>query len=109
MSIDQTNVIDAIGVDNQTGEVVLTIADQLEWTGSDNEHLLLLQEKLNTYLRFVESGEIMKVYPDAKERTVIIDVTCKHALTESARNFFTQVSPIVSGAGMSLRYRQFAQ
>ena len=77
MSIDQTNVVDAIGVDNATGDVVLTIADHLEWTGSDNEHLLLLQEKLNTYLSFVESGELLEAYPDAKGRTVLIDVVCK--------------------------------
>ncbi|MGO8134287.1 DUF6572 domain-containing protein, partial [Rhizobium ruizarguesonis] len=57
MALDETNVIDAIGVDKATGELVLTITDHLEWKGSDSEHLLLLQEKLNTYLGFVESGE----------------------------------------------------
>jgi hypothetical protein len=107
MSVEQTNVIDAIGVDNQTGELVLTITDHLEWTESDNEHRLLLQEKLNTYLRFVESGEILQTYPDSKERAVAIDVVCKYALSESANNFYTQVAGIVGGAGIKLRHRQF--
>lgn len=106
MSVDQTNVIDAIGVDIQTGAVFLTISDQIEWTGNDNEHLMQLQDKLNTYLRFVESGEILQVYPDAKGRAVVIDVVCKYLLSEPALNFFSQVSTIVNGAGIKLQYRQ---
>lgn len=107
MSVDQKNVVDAIGIDNVTGDIVLTIADHLEWVGSDNEHLLLLQEKLNTYLRFVESGEILKTYPDAKDRTVLIDVVCKYPLNEQAQSFYSQVTQIVEDAGMKLRHRLF--
>lgn len=107
MSVDQTNVVDAIGIDNATGDVVLTITDHLEWTGRDNEHLLLLQEKLNTYLSFVESGEIFETYPDAKGRTVLIDVVYKYALNQQAQDFYSQVTPVVEGAGMKLRHRLF--
>lgn len=107
MSVDQTNIVDAIGVDNSTGEVVLTIVDQFEWTGSDNEHLLLLQEKLNTYLSFVESGEMLETYPGAKNRTVLIDVVCKYPLSQQAQGFYNQIAPIVEGAGLKLRHRLF--
>lgn len=107
MSVDKTNVVDAIGVDIQTGELVLTISDHLEWTGSDNEHLLLLQEKLNTYLRFVESGEVLKSYPDAKGKDMVIDVVFMCALNEQARKFLCQVATIVEGVGMKLRHHQF--
>lgn len=72
MSVDQINVVDFIGVDNSTGHVVLTITDHIEWIDGDSEHLLLLQEKLNTYLSFVESGEILETYPDAKDRPVLL-------------------------------------
>jgi hypothetical protein len=107
MSVDQTNVVDSIGIDIATGDVVLTITDHLEWTGSDNEHLLLLQEKLNTYLSFVESGEIFETYPDAKGRAVLIDVVCRWALNQQAQGFYSQVTPIVEGAGMKLQHRLF--
>jgi hypothetical protein len=105
MSVDQTNVVDAIGVDNATGDVVLTITDHREWTGSDNEHRLLLQEKLNTYLSFVESGELLESYPNAKGRAVLIDVVCKCPLNQQAQGFYDQVTQIVEGAGMKLRHR----
>lgn len=107
MSIDQTNVVDAIGVDNATGDVVLTISDHLEWTGSDNEHLLLLQEKLNTYLSFVESGEILETYPNGKDRAVLIDVVCKYPLNQKAQGFYSQITSIVENAGMKFRHRLF--
>jgi hypothetical protein len=62
MGVQQTTVIDAIGIDKVTGAVHLTIADALEWGAS---HLRLLQEKLNAYPAFVESGELHSAYPSA--------------------------------------------
>lgn len=104
MSVDQTGVVDAIGVDSTTGQVVLTITDHLEW---DNEHLLLLQEKLNTYLSFVESGELLDFYPDSKGREVFINVVCKFPPNEIAKGFLSQVGGIVKGAGMKFDWRVF--
>ena len=108
MSVDQTNVVDAIGVDNSTGDLVLTIMDHLEWIGNDNEHLLLLQEKLNTYLSFVESGDLLESYPNAKGRAVLIDVVCKYPPSQQAQGFYNQVTQIVEGVGMKLRHRLFS-
>lgn len=105
MSIDQTGVVDAIGVDDSSGEVVLTITDQFEW--GDNEHLLMLQEKLNTYLSFVESGEILDTYPDSKGRNVLISLVCKYPPDENGLGFLNQVSGIVEGAGMKFSYQVF--
>jgi len=67
MSIEQHNVIDFARVDSQSGEVVLSITDHLDWNNS-NEHLWQLQEKFNAYLRYIESGEILKKYPEAKNQ-----------------------------------------
>jgi hypothetical protein len=104
MSVDKTNAIDAIGVDKLTEDVVLTIADHLVWSESDNEHLLLLQEKLNAYLSFVESGELLQTYPNAKGRAVLIDVVCKYPPTRQAKSFCSKVAQIVEAAGMKLRF-----
>ena len=105
MSVDQTNVVDAIGVDNASGDVVLTITDHLEWSRNDDKHMLLLQEKINSYLSFVESGEVLDSYPDAKGRVVLIDVVCKYPLSQQAQGFYSQIAPIVEGAGIKLQYR----
>lgn len=62
MSIEDQGSVDAIGID-QEGVVVRTLSDHLEW---DDGHLFLLQEKINTYLAFLESGEVFETYPDSK-------------------------------------------
>ena len=105
MSIDQTGVVDAIGVDDSSGEVVLTITDRFKW--GDNKHLLMLQEKLNTYLSFVESGEILDTYPDSKGRNVLISLVCKYPPDENGLGFLNQVLSIVEGAGMKFSYQVF--
>lgn len=107
MTIDQSNVVDAIGVDKETGDLVLTIVDHLEWTSNFDEHLQLLQEKLDTYLCFIESGEIYQTYPDAKNRPVLIDVVYMYPLNRQALNIFNMVIWIIEGAGMRLRHRIF--
>ena len=55
MSVENSQVIDAISI-NPQDVVVLTISDHLEWD-EENEHLLLLQNKINAYLGVIESGE----------------------------------------------------
>ena len=82
---------------------MLYITDHLAWSESDNEHLLLLQEKLNAYFRFVESGELLETYPDAKDRTVLIDVVCKYPPSQQAQGFCSKAAQIAEGAGMKFR------
>jgi hypothetical protein len=57
MSVLDPNSVDAAGIDKESGDVVLTISDHLEWDDA-NGHLLALQAKLNGYLRFVEGGDL---------------------------------------------------
>ena len=105
MSVDQTDVVDAIGVDEVSGKVVLTISDHLEW--SENEHLLQLQEKVNTYLSFIESGELLSSYPDASGREVLINVVCKYPPDDRGVGFLRQVASVVDGAGIEFGYHVF--
>jgi hypothetical protein len=79
MSIENSEIIDFISIDNTSDECVLTISDHLEW-GIENNHLLLLQEKLNKYLAFIESGEIFDSYPKSKDRKIRIDLVSKYKL-----------------------------
>lgn len=66
MSLDQLDKIDIIST-NPKGEVVLHIADHLEWT-LQKDHILLLQDKINAYLQFIESGQILEEYPTAIDK-----------------------------------------
>lgn len=43
MTVEETKVGDAIGIDKASGQVVMTIADHLDWVDEDC-HFLALQE-----------------------------------------------------------------
>jgi hypothetical protein len=101
-----SRVVDFVSTDPATGEVVLTISDHLAWEGT--EHLQLLQEKLNTYLAFIESRELVESYSNAKGRPVRIDVVCKFPPPREAEQFLTKAASVTSVAGFALSWRVFA-
>jgi hypothetical protein len=108
MSIEQTDVVDLIGTDRMTGHVTLTISDHLDWSDSV-AHQLLLQTKLNRYLAFVESGEILQSYPNAKDRPIIFELVFKFVPDEGGRAFLAKVKPIIESAGFSFREEIFTR
>ena len=77
MSVAETDKIDAFAVDKQGKRVFLTIIDPLLWD-EENVHLFALQEKINTYLYFIESGELLTSLPDSKGLDITIELILKH-------------------------------
>ncbi len=104
MSIEQTNVVDAIGIERTTGIVVLTITDHLDWSDEDG-HLRMLQDKINAYVRFVESGELCTSYPRAAGRPVRFNVVGKHEPGSRALNFLEVVRAELIQAGVEFTFR----
>src|SRR5690606_21130206 len=103
MSIEDTQVIDFISARPNSGEVVLTVTDHLEW--GESQHLVMLQDKLNSYLAFIESGEILECYPNAKGSKLRIEVVCKFPPDEEGRNFLGRAGEVVNKAGFVFGYR----
>ena len=62
MTVEQIHTVDFVGID-LTGRAVLTISDHLSWDDIESHHFTL-QEKLNAYLRYIESGEMTEKRPD---------------------------------------------
>ena len=108
MAVDQTDKIDAIGVDLRTGCVVLTISDHLPWISAADGHLELLRAKLNAYLAFIESGQLVEAYPDAAGKRVVINVVGKHDLSGPASEFLDNATATISAAGLTLQFEKFA-
>lgn len=104
MSVEQTSVIDMIGINRDSGKVILTVSDHLPWDAKEHEHLLLLQEKINTYLRFIESGEVYREYPDALKHQFVIEVVGQYSLSEKAQAFYAAVTPVVRQSGFEISF-----
>ena len=88
MSVENPEVVDAIGIDNASGDVVLTISDHLEWDAAKT-HLLVLQDKINRYIGFIESGELLTTYSKAEGRKIRIEVCCKYCHPKRVSRFLT--------------------
>ena len=99
MSVVDTDSIDAIGLDKEARRVFLSIIDPLVWD-NENVHLFTLQEKINTYLHFIESGELLKALPDAAGFDIAIELILKHMPTDEAITFFDKTMQILFDKGV---------
>jgi hypothetical protein len=104
MSIVDSNNIDAIGIERKSNSAILTISDHLVWD-DDTDHLLLLQNKLNSYVSFIESGQLVEIYPNASGRSLIIDIVCKYPLNKKGRDFIEEVEKVIEKIGIRIRIR----
>ena len=103
MSIDQTHEIDFASIDKTSGDLWLTISDHLPWEGDEGNHLVLLENKLNSYLSFIESGEIFKTISDANGCSIVINLVGKFPLSQSAASFFGRARTAMEAAGFRLQ------
>jgi hypothetical protein len=108
MSIEQLNTVDIVSEDKESGAVVLSITDRLDWSDT-MKHQTLLQAKLNRYLAFVESGEILERYPKAKGRRLIIRIAFKFKPDLEGRKFLSKVKEIIESAAFGFRPEIFAE
>lgn len=107
MSIAETKVIDIIAIPEwEPDSVVLVITDHLEWEdeAQQGEHLLLLQEKINTYIAFIESGELLESYPPAKGKSPKIRVNGLYQLPEQGEIFIDRVTEVLKEAGIGFEF-----
>jgi hypothetical protein len=86
----------------------LAISDHLSWADDPVRHMWLIQEKLNKYLAFVESGEIFDSYPHYRGQPIKIRVVAKYPLTDGAVDFYKKVTPIVESAGFGFEFKLLA-
>jgi hypothetical protein len=103
MSIDQLDKIDIIST-SDAGDVVLHIADHLEWD-KEQEHILLLQDKINAYLQFIDDGQIFEHYPTATKTNIVIEVVFKYDPPKSIFIYLNRFKEMVSDFGIPLTWR----
>jgi hypothetical protein len=104
MSVVETDKIDAIGTDKVSGDIILTISDHLDWDDG-LQHLEILQEKLNSYIEFIEGGQILEDYPNSIGKKMIIEIVSKFQYNEQGNDFIEKVKPIIQSIGADIRQR----
>jgi hypothetical protein len=105
MAVDDPDTVDIMSLDAH-GAIILTIADHLGWNDS-RSHQYTIQMKMNRYLSFIESGEILGHYPDAGARRVVIRVVTMTEPDADGISFLRSAQAIVERAGFGFEHRTF--
>ena len=105
MTISDTDRIDIIATRPGSPQVRLVIADHLDWAHI-NDHALLLQEKVNAYLAFIESGELRRRPETARIESpdVWIWVRGMHEPPPEAGPFLARVEAFLATMGVRFRF-----
>lgn len=104
MSILDTDKVDMIGIPkDNTGLVRLGITDHLCWNDDILEHLL--QEKINSYIRFIESKEVYEAFPESKGiNNFLIEIFFLYEIPPECIEFLEKLKGVLVSINTSLRY-----
>lgn len=92
LNVERTNVLDAVAYDEENSKLIMLLSDGMDWY-DEARHLLLLQEKLNHYIAYIETEQYLKSYPKPKQIEIQIKFLFKE--TELCEKFLEQVKQIV--------------
>jgi len=105
MPADEPDTIDIVAT-APDGTVSLIVSDHLDWRDSLN-HQLILQDKLNAYLRFFESGEMYAKFPKSQGQWPQIEIVFKYEPDEDGKAFLTRAAKVIESAGLTLTHSLF--
>ena len=106
MSVHETDTVDYIYVEEQSEAPVLVVSDPLGWTPPEEDpHIELLREKLNTQIVFVNTGQLVQVWPEFRDGKIVwVEVAARCSLTPRAEEFYHHASKVMAEANMQLRF-----
>jgi hypothetical protein len=67
LSVSNANSVDALGIDPDSGDALLVITDDLDWS-DPVAHFTALQAKIGAYLGFINTGQFEASLPEAEGR-----------------------------------------
>lgn len=103
MSIAETDTIDIVASRPDSDVVQLVIADHLAWDDID-AHTRQLQAKINTYIAFVESGQLSRLKEPAIPPSPVIRIViaAQHTPPMAASDFLDRARTLLAGISIGL-------
>lgn len=103
MAIDNSEVIDGIAYEGN--KLILQIYDHLEFDDEIvQDHLFMLQDKLNAYIWFVDSKQYEETYPDAKLSVFETQIKFKYQPSDFCIQYLSHVNDKLSSMNISVEY-----
>jgi hypothetical protein len=101
VTITDVDKIDIVATHPDTSVVKLVITDHLTWDHIP-DHCRLIQDKLNAYLAFVDSGQLRRLQdqyvPDSPEIEIVLVVS--YEPPAQASEFLTQARTFLANLGL---------
>ena len=110
MTIGEPNRIDIVGEHPDGTRVLLVIVDELDWSDVD-AHERALQAKVNAYLEFIESGQLVETAPSAGHGAKIeIRLVLRHQPNARGQDFLERVGKFLEqeGYGFSSELKDYS-
>lgn len=104
MSIIDKETLDGIAINADGDSIRLFLSDHLDWN-EEYTHLLMLQEKINSYIMFCENQQYKDIYKDLFVKYVIIEIHFLFEPTEAAVCFLDQVNRQLNEIGIFVEWK----
>lgn len=106
MAVNNLKVIDGIGTNKEQDVIMLLLCDHLPWEGDTApkvvDHLLLLQNKINAYVAFLESGQYKEKYPMLDVKMAVIDIRFQYDIPKTCEQFLQTVQDRLGELGIKI-------
>lgn len=103
MSIVDNKTVDGIALTDDNNGIILLIADHMDWR-DEYQHLVMLQEKINVYITFLEQKQYEDIYKGENITYGIIEIHFLYNLTANAEKFLQSVQNQVAELGVKIQY-----
>ena len=92
-AIEDTGKVDLISLNKEKTVVTLSLIQQLPW---DQRSLGLLKSKMNSYVEFIDSGQLTRSVPEARGKSVIVHVSYFEEPNAAAETFLKTMRQTLS-------------
>lgn len=101
MSVIEKDKIDGIGKSKSNKELLFLITDHLDWS-DERYHLVTLQDKINSYVLYIESEQFKEIYPDDEFDFFTIEIHFKYPIIEKCSQFLDVVAKQLGQYGIKI-------
>lgn len=111
MTLKATRKLDFFSIGPANSVAILSLVDEEDWS-DPKSHLLLLQEKLNAYFEFIESGQIWRQLQTetGSDKTTSMPIEIRlhslHPVPGVGQQFLAHVREIVTKRGWALTHHE---
>ena len=103
MSVVDNKTVDGVALTDDNKGIILLITDHVDWS-DEYRHLVMLQEKINVYISFLEARQYEEIYKEEVITYGVIEIHFLYNLTGNAEKFLQSVQNQVAELGIKIQY-----